>query len=98
MSDTEFKVITDRLDRIERLALIGSKNVLDLEETAVLTGLSKGHLYRLTSDRQIPHFKKNRKLYFSKKEVEDWMLEHRVQSESDIESKAENYLATHKRH
>ena len=70
MSSEEYKQINSRLDRIEQLTLIGVKNVLSLEETAALTGFSVGHLYRLTSQKQIPHFKKNRKLYFLKSDIE----------------------------
>lgn len=97
MSDTDIKIITDRLDRIERISLIGAKNVLDLNEASLLTGLSIGHLYRLTSGKQIPHFKKCRKLYFKKSELEEWMLENKVLTEQEVEAEAATYTATHKR-
>ena len=96
MSREEYKQINSRLDRIEQLTLIGVKNVLSLEETAAFTGFSVGHLYRLTSQKQIPHFKKNRKLYFRKSDIEDWMTEKRVLTGSEIESKATTYMAIHK--
>lgn len=54
--------LNEKIDNLSRLTLISSKTVLDFEETILFTGLSKGHLYRLTSNRQIPYFKKNRKL------------------------------------
>ena len=96
MSNEEYNQLNSRLDRIERLALIGAKNVLSLEETSELTGFSIGHLYRLTSQKQIPHFKKNRKLYFLKSDIEEWLTEQRVLTNSEIESKATTYMATHK--
>lgn len=96
MSSEEYNQLNYRLDRIERLALIGAKNVLSLEETSELTGFSIGHLYRLTSQKQIPHFKKNRKLYFLKSDIEEWLTERRVLTNSEIESKATTYMATHK--
>lgn len=96
MSSEEYNQLNYRLDRIERLALIGAKNVLSLEETSELTGFSIGHLYRLTSHKQIPHFKKNRKLYFLKSDIEEWLTERRVLTNSEIESKATTYMATHK--
>ena len=98
MSSEEYNQLNYRLDRIERLALIGAKNVLSLEETSELTGFSIGHLYRLTSQKQIPHFKKNRKLYFLKSDIEEWLTENRVLTNSDIESKATTYMAIHKKH
>ena len=96
MSSEEYNQLNSRLDRIERLALIGANNVLSLEETSELTGFSIGHLYRLTSQKQIPHFKKNRKLYFLKSDIEEWLTEQRVLTNSEIESKATTYMATHK--
>jgi excisionase family DNA binding protein len=86
-----------KLDRIEQLAMIGSKTVLDLSEAAVFTGYSESHLYNLTSKRQIPHYKKNRKLYFKKQELEEWMLEREVKTDKEIRSRASTYVSTHKK-
>lgn len=88
--------LSDKLDRIESLTLIGAKNSLDLDEAVLFTGFSKGHLYRLTSEKRIPHFKKSRKLYFKKTELENWMLEQKILTEDEIQSKASTYVATHK--
>ena len=88
--------LSDKLDRIESLTLIGAKNILDLDEAVLFTGFSKGRLYRLTSEKRIPHFKKSRKLYFKKTELENWMLEQKILTEDEIQSKASTYVATHK--
>ena len=97
MSETDIIDIRASLDRIERLSLIGAKNVLDIQEAAIYTRLSVQHLYRLTSSKQIPHFKKARKLYFKKSELEDWMLESKVLTEAEVQREAERYTTTHKR-
>lgn len=91
----ELRTLEQKLDRIEQLTLIGAKNVLNLDEAVLITGLSKGHLYRLTSEHRIPHFKKCRHLYFEKAELERWLMEHRVNTREDIESIASTYVATH---
>ncbi|WP_373190611.1 MULTISPECIES: helix-turn-helix domain-containing protein [Bacteroidaceae] len=96
MKDITLEQLNDKIDNLSRLTLISSKTVLDFEETLLFTGLSKGHLYRLTSKRQIPFFKKNRKLYFKKSEIEEWMLDQRIPTEDEIQSQATTYLATHK--
>lgn len=93
---TTLEDLSNKLDNIRELTLIGAKTVLNLEETALFTGLSIGHLYRLTSGKQIPHFKKNRKLYFKKNELEDWMLEQKILTDAEIQSKASTYVVTHK--
>lgn len=89
--------ISNKLDRIEQLAIISSKTVLDLSEAAVFTGYSESHIYNLTSRKAIPHYKKNRKLFFKKSELEDWLLERQVKTDKDIESKAATYVSTHKK-
>lgn len=91
----KLRTINSRLERIERLTLIGAKDVLDIDEASLFTGFSRGHLYRLTSERRIPHYKKNRKLYFKKSELEAWMLEDKVLTVEDIESQAATYTTTH---
>lgn len=95
MSSDEFTVLNARLDRIERLTLIGAKAVLNIDEAVLLTGLSKGYLYRLTSQQRIPHFKKGRTLYFKKAELEAWLLEHKIPTLAEIDSRAATYVATH---
>ena len=88
--------LSNQLGRVEQLAAISAKTILDLDEAALFTGFSKGHLYRLTSQREIPHYKKSRKLYFKKTELEDWMLEYKVETAANIESRAATYIATHR--
>ena len=87
--------LSEQLGRVERLTAISAKPVLDLDEAALFTGFSKGHLYRLTSERQIPHYKKSRKLYFKKTELEAWLLEDRVLTVAELDSRATTYVTTH---
>lgn len=87
--------LSDKLDRIAEFALIGSKSVLSMDEAALFTGMSKGYLYRLTSQRRIPHFKKSRKLYFKKSELEEWMLDSKVLTDEEIRDWASTYVSTH---
>ena len=89
--------IKQQLDRIEQYSLLAAKNVLCFDDVALLTGLSKSHLYKLTYSHQIPHYKPNRKqLYFDRKEIEDWMRQNKVATNDEIEQKATNYLVTGK--
>lgn len=94
---SDIQALSEKLDRIEQLTIISSKTVLDLSEAAVFTGYSESHLYNLTSKKGIPHYKKNRKLFFKKAELEDWLLERQVKTDKEIESKAATYVSTHKK-
>lgn len=87
--------ILDQLSRIERNSLLAAKNVLCFEDVALLTGLSKSHLYKLTCSRQIPHYKPNGKqMYFDRVELENWMKQNKVATTAEIEQVATNYVVT----
>lgn len=96
MSGDEIKGLHDRLDRIEQITLLGVKEVLDIDEAALFTGYSKGFLYRNTSERTIPHYKKNNKLLFKKSELERWLCGRKVLSKEEINSRADTYTAIYK--
>lgn len=84
--------LNKRLSRIENM-LLSQKTVLNFDETAVYTGLSKSHLYKLTSTGGIPCYKPTgKKLYFDKEELDEWMLRNKKLSQDEIDDKAENFL------
>lgn len=77
--------------------LNATKEVLTFDEVADLTGLSKSYLYKLTSARQIPHYKPNgRLIYFNRAEVVEWMQRGRVETSAELETEAATYNATKK--
>lgn len=86
-------LITAKLNAIERYSLLGAKNVLNLDDVAMLTGLSKSHLYKLTCTKQIPHYKPNCKaMYFDRAELEAWMKQNRVNTQAEAERQAVAYI------
>ncbi len=89
------QALNDKLDRLAALTLIGVKNTLDLEEAALYTGYTKAYLYQLTSKREIPHFKRDRKLYFNKAELDTWLTADRIATRAEIETQATTYVTTH---
>ena len=57
-----------------------SKKVLTLDEVAQYTGLSKSCLYKMTSQKVIPHYKPNGKMvFFDREEVERWLLGEKIE-------------------
>ena len=87
--------IEEQLNKIENYTLLAAKNVLNFEDVALLTGLSKSYLYKLTCSHQIPHYKPNGKLmYFDRGEIEAWMKQNRVATDQEIELKAATYVTT----
>ena len=51
------------LQKIETLRniLLNQKKVLTVEELSEYSGYAEGYIYKLTSTKQIPHYKSNRK-------------------------------------
>ena len=69
--------IDERLCNIETL-LLSQKKVLNFDEVAAYTGLSKSYLYKLSSTGGIPCYKPQGKLiYFDKQEIDAWLLQNR---------------------
>lgn len=99
MADEEYKALTERLVRIESLVMAGvkDKEVLTIDECSAYTGLSKSHLYRLTSRRAIPFYKPmGGTIYFRRSEIEDYLTQNRQATQAEINSKAITYCRTHK--
>ncbi len=84
--------IKRQLDRIEQYAGIASKEVLDLEEAITYTGCARSTLYRLTSAKEIPHYKLGQALRFKKSELDEWLTRTRVATNKEIESRAVTYM------
>lgn len=78
--------------------LLSQKTVLNFNELVAYTGLSKSYLYKLTSSYSIPCYKPNGKLvYFSKDEIDTWLLNNRRQTQDELETIALNYTTLNKR-
>ena len=87
----EEKILRE-LSEIKKFSLLASKNVLTFDDLVLLTGLSRSHLYRLTSSHQIPYYKKGKCCFFDKNEVEAWLKENRVNTTQEAESGAIRYV------
>jgi len=88
--------IDERLQVIETL-LLSQKTVLNFDEMATYTGLSKSHLYKLTSTGGVPCYKPHGKhIWFNKSEVDQWLQQNRKATTDEIETQASTYLLTKK--
>jgi len=86
---TNLEKIAEQLNRVERNTLLAAKNVLTFDDVVLLTGMSKSHLYKLTSTRQIPFYKPNGKnVFFDRSEVENWLRQNRATTEQEAQSMA----------
>lgn len=88
----ELTSVMERLKAIERMTLLAAKNVLVLDDVALLTGYFKKYLRLLIARREIPHYRRGNRLYFSRDEIDEWMLEQRVPTNGEIEVQAVGYI------
>lgn len=85
-------------DVLEKMALmiqtnLATKAVLTLDEAARYTGLSKSTLYKLTSNREIPHSKPfGKRIYFDRIELDNWLKQNRVSTTKEVAQKALNHI------
>lgn len=65
--------IRDRLDRIERLTLLSAKNVLTVDDLALLIGKSPRTIRNQV--KEFPHYKNGKSVYFRKDEIESYLCQ-----------------------
>lgn len=84
----------EKIDKILMYSLLAAKNVLNIDDVAVLTGLSKSTLYKMTCAKEIPFYRPNGKMiFFDRKEIESWMKRNRVASTFELHDNAADFLA-----
>ena len=69
------------------------KTVLSVAEACDYLGITESHMYKLTSGGKIPHYKPTGKLiYFSRSELDDWLLHNRVFNEIDQDNEQNRHI------
>jgi excisionase family DNA binding protein len=95
------EIILQKLSNIETMLQeqnLLKKDVLNFNDACNYLDISASHLYKLTSQKSIPHFcPQGKKLYFNRAELDEWLQRNRQTSTDEIETMAANYLLTHKR-
>ena len=95
------KQIIQRLETLEKTIQQQSamlKSVLGLPEAAQYLGISCSYLYKLTASRKLPCYKPNgKKIYFSRKELDEWLLRNRKITQDELDQQAADYCIQRKR-
>jgi excisionase family DNA binding protein len=86
--------VMERLDQIYQNTLKSSRPFLDLDQASQYLSISKYTIYSFCSKRQIPHYKRGRRLFFAKEELDSWILDrkNRFKSHQEIEREACNRI------
>jgi predicted DNA-binding transcriptional regulator AlpA len=106
--ENPFQVIMDKLNDIEaalhELRMQGKTpiegpeaDLLSITQASTLLGIAKNTIYGLSSQSKIPVIKKVKRLYFSKKELLEWLRSGRRATVDELSSAATEYHAFKRR-
>jgi excisionase family DNA binding protein len=85
--------ILEKLNRIERLLVDSTKEILNVEDLINYTGYKRSYIYKLVHNNILPYSKPNGKtLFFEKSEIDTWLLQNKSRSISQIEQQANDYV------
>lgn len=84
----------NNISKVERIMLLNAKTALNVEDVAAYTGHQTSYIYKLVSERKIPHYKREggKFVYFKKSDIDEWMLSHRVATVDEISGQASAYV------
>lgn len=91
----EYAELKEQLDRIEKCLAQSCKQILTIEELSNYMGISKSRIYSLCSSREIPHYKQG-KLYFLRKEIDEWLTVNKIMTKEEIRLTAQTYCTINK--
>ena len=88
--------IENLLNRISLLenSIYTTKRVFTFQEACMYIGVSESMLYKLTSAKEIPHYKpRGKMLYFAKEELDEWLLQNYEPTVDDVARMVEETTA-----
>ena len=68
--------------------------LINVQEAAGVTGLSVYTLYEKTCRKEVPHYKKGKRLYFRATELLRWITQGRVKTRTEIQQEAITHTLT----
>ena len=103
--ENPFEIIIQRFDAIERLLyeiktgkqidnvpVVYANELMNVQQVADYLTLSVQTIYGLVHKMEIPNFKRGKRLYFKRTEIDDWICQSRRKTRVEIEQEATNYL------
>ncbi len=83
--------IDDQLNRIEKILSEQIDRPMSFNEACRYLNYSKSYLYKCTCKRLIPFYKPGgKKIFFSKKELDEWIYKYRVKTNTELDEIANN--------
>ena len=74
-SDLQIESLVERIALLEK-NIYTTKQVFTFQEACMYIGISESMLYKLTSGKEIPHYKpRGKMIYFAKEDLDEWLLQ-----------------------
>lgn len=78
---------------LEQLLANQREKPFTFQEACSYLNFSRSYLYKLTSKNEITHYKPNgKKIYFTKADLDSWLLRKPVLNNMQLEEKANSYI------
>jgi excisionase family DNA binding protein len=103
--ENPFEIIIQRLDAIERLLIEiktsssienaptwNGNELMNVQQVAEYLSLSVQTIYGFVHKMEIPNYKRGKRLYFKRTEIDNWIGQSRRKTMSEIEQEASTYL------
>ncbi len=76
---------------------VTNNEFIDVGQAAALLNLATATIYEKTSRKQLPYYKKGKKVMFKRSESMEWMESGKIPSEDETRRGAIEYLNSHRR-
>lgn len=88
----EEKTTLGQLTDAIRMLAITAREAISVEDAAFYMGYDTAWLRRLMNDGEIPYYRRGRRVWFRRSELDKWQLGEPVADRSEIDRRAEEYL------
>lgn len=94
MNNKDLDALADTVKSMEERK--EEKRVLTFKEATAYLGISDSLLYKLTSTKEVPHYKpRGKMLYFDRTELDEWLKQRPIRTRKETEAVANAYVAEH---
>ena len=84
------------IEELKALTLLAAKSTLTLDDVVLLFGFSRSTIYKMTSAKAIPHYRRGKVLFFDKAELDAWAKANRINTEDEAQQAALAYCLDRK--
>lgn len=90
---TKQKDLSKEIQEIKQLLTVQADEPLNIDEACKLLNFKKSYIYKLTCLKKIPYYSPNdRKIYFSKRELINWIFRNKKRTIDEIQTDVESNL------